>query len=1004
MEVSQQDSPPLFIELFAGRASLSRAAIQSGLRVISIDHEVVQPFAPIVTLDLTSSSGQKILWDVLTSPGVEAVHLGLPCGTSSRARERPIPREMRLAGVPEPPPLRSAEFPLGIPGLAHHHQRRIDSANCLYALAIEIILWCHRHKVVISIENPANSWLWAVLVKLAREHSTEAATALNYLQFVYFHACCHGSTRRKHTAWLSTPGVFDALSAACNNDHAHEQWGVRWQSGSWVFDTSTEAHYPHLLAQRAVECLVRYFTARGFSVSKPLRLRDLSTAAQGKQTKKHRPLVPEYYRIVSLDTAAKPPENAKQLPPHFNGEGELEEGLERPAVTKLATQVKYGIFHTPEQFLSRAKHVLHPMDTTDHLEHITKLALDFNFRYPGHVVKLERRKNLLQAKLMAARLADEEQALHEALPPPLAKVLEGKKLLLWKSLLERYGYDDMGVIPFMMEGVKLVGKHDTPPCYPAMLKPASMVAEDLEASSVWRRRAIVGKATPADPEHIAHLEATAAEELQLGFVEGPFQDEEAVTAHLGRSDWCVVRRFVLVQGAELKLRPIDDCLEAQLNHAYSVTAYLKLQDVDYITGLALAIARRISAGPSGPGAEPWWGKCLDLSKAYKQMAIHPSNRHLAVIFFHDQSGAPKYFVANSMMFGSTAAVYSFNRVSRSLWYLMNKLLVIPCGVFYDDFPMFSPASLAEDADNSASQLLDLLGWKHAKTGTKGCPFQPCFQVLGCSLNLGDICQGAITLENKPGRIDRLVALLRQIQKEGTLSRHQGQILHGLMRYACGFFSGKYLHQACAEAMALSSSSVPKGAGQVASFCEYAIRMLQTASPRRIDAAQEVRPVLIFTDGCWEAEHAGIGAVILDMATGEGLVCQGAVPATLLAKWKTLVGDHLICQIELYVMVLIRWQFQSLLKHRRSIWWVDNDAARFCSIKGLSPSPTMRDMIREFYAMDSLAPTYSWIERVPSKSNVSDGPSRGACREALDLLGIQQVTEFEHPAELLRRLA
>ena len=36
----------------------------------------------------------------------------------------------------------------------------------------------------------------------------------------------------------------------------------------------------------------------------------------------------------------------------------------------------------------------------------------------------------------------------------------------------------------------------------------------------------------------------------------------------------------------------------------------------------------------------------------------------------------------------------------------------------------------------------------------------------------------------------------------------------------------------------------------------------------------------------KAEHAGIGAVILDMATGEGLVCQGAVPATLLAKWKS----------------------------------------------------------------------------------------------------------------------
>ena len=29
------------------------------------------------------------------------------------------------------------------------------------------------------------------------------------------------------------------------------------------------------------------------------------------------------------------------------------------------------------------------MDTTDHLEHVTELALDFNFRYPGHVVEVD---------------------------------------------------------------------------------------------------------------------------------------------------------------------------------------------------------------------------------------------------------------------------------------------------------------------------------------------------------------------------------------------------------------------------------------------------------------------------------------------------------------------------------------------------------------------------------------------------------------------------------------
>ena len=65
--------------------------------------------------------------------------------------------------------------------------------------------------------------------------------------------------------------------------------------------------------------------------------------------------------------------------------------------------------------------------------------------------------------------------MHLALEPPLRKVLENKNLLLWHALLERYGYDDIAVVPFMMEGVKLVGMSDTPACYPAMLKPATLV-------------------------------------------------------------------------------------------------------------------------------------------------------------------------------------------------------------------------------------------------------------------------------------------------------------------------------------------------------------------------------------------------------------------------------------------------------------------------------------------------------------------------------------------------
>ena len=99
---------PIFVEIFAGRGTLSRAMVQAGFSVLSVDHENNGAVVPLVMLDLTSSSGVKVLWDILSSPNVAAVHLGLPCGTASLARERPVAKNLVLQGAPNPPPLRSA--------------------------------------------------------------------------------------------------------------------------------------------------------------------------------------------------------------------------------------------------------------------------------------------------------------------------------------------------------------------------------------------------------------------------------------------------------------------------------------------------------------------------------------------------------------------------------------------------------------------------------------------------------------------------------------------------------------------------------------------------------------------------------------------------------------------------------------------------------------------------------------------------------------------------------
>ena len=1000
-------SAPLFVEVFAGRANFSRAMQQAGFRVLSIDHELHDPVMPIVQLDLTSSSGQQIFWDVMQQPQVIACHLGLPCGTSSLARERPIPQALRDQGVPCPPPLRSAEFPLGLPTLRDHHRVKVEAANCLYRLALDVILFCEERNIVISIENPANSWLWAILILLSRDHSPRAARAFNKLCKILFHACCHGSGRRKHTAWLSTDGVFTALEAQCQNDHDHEPWGIRWRNGAWVFDTSTEAAYPKLLAQRATQCLVNFAKTRNISLTSIPRLHDKATAVLGKQTRKHAALIPEFHHFSFRDDADDPlPKGCKILSPHLGGEALDETEEDNDGVTKKRKRgaEKIGHYHTPKQFVSRAKNLVHPMDSTDHLEAVTREALEYNLTNSRELVEVVRKKNLLMARLLAKQLQAKEAELHNSFPECMRKVLDGKRLLLWEELLRKYEYDDMGVVDFMKHGVKLAGVHSDAPCYPRLVRPATLTEDDLRMASRWRRKAMLGKCSPnPDPSHIQHLEDTAKEEVEMGFLEGPFGSEAEVSRHLACEDWTLIRRFVLVQGAEQKLRPIDDCLEAQLNQSFTSSFYLKLQDVDYIAGLGLEIASSTHGGRQRFGSGRWLGKCLDLSKAYKQMPIDPQHRSLGVIFFHDLNGKPKFYVSNSLMFGATAAVYSFNRVSRSLWFLFNKMLAIPCGVFYDDFPLFSPAELSTNADECASELLDLLGWRHAKTGPKGLPFQPKFQVLGCCLDLSRVGEGVLVLENKPGRVERVMDNLKQFRDARSMSLHEAQVLHGLLRYACGFFAGKHLHQVCAETMAIGHSGSRKSGDEIVEYCNYALSVLESSVPRLLRVMQELRPILVFTDGAWENGSAGIGAVVVDMATGWSVVQKGKVPEDLLAKWKTLVGDHLICQIELYTMVALRWRYKEFFCNRRTLWFVDNDAARYALIKGLSPSQTMRSLVREFYSLDLQFPTFSWVERVPSFSNVADGPSRDDVTEAFEILGVSTCEEFEHPSDLVGKL-
>ena len=65
--------------------------------------------------------------------------------------------------------------------------------------------------------------------------------------------------------------------------------------------------------------------------------------------------------------------------------------------------------------------------------------------------------------------------------------------------------------------------------------------------------------------------------------------------------------------------------------------------------------------------------------------------------------------------------------------------------------------------------------------------------------------------------------------------------------------------------------------------------------------------------------------------------------------------------------------------------VDNESARFALIKASSGKTSMQAMATFFHELDAVYPAFCWIERVPSKSNPADLPSRGETASAVALL-------------------
>ena len=111
-----------------------------------------------------------------------------------------------------------------------------------------------------------------------------------------------------------------------------------------------------------------------------------------------------------------------------------------------------------------------------------------------------------------------------------------------------------------------------------------------------------------------------------------------------------------------------------------------------------------------------------------------------------------------------------------------------------------------------------------------------------------------------------------------------------------------------------------------------------------------------------------------------IICRAfgcVVPKAVVDVWAKAGKKHLIGQTELYAVVLARKLWASYINNSRCIFFIDHGGVMSACIKGNAKDAAWRTLLLKMEEVDEAAPALGWFTRVPSASNIADGPSRGS---------------------------
>jgi hypothetical protein len=169
---------------------------------------------------------------------------------------------------------------------------------------------------------------------------------------------------------------------------------------------------------------------------------------------------------------------------------------------------------------------------------------------------------------------------------------------------------------------------------------------------------------------------------------------------------------------------------------------------------------------------------------------------------------------------------------------------------------------------------------------------------------------------------------------------------------------------------------------------WLVELLVTCPPREISLHDAGKPpLLLYTDGSSNPNRDPmhvVGAVLFIPGQEKPLYTACPVPDEVVSQW--IPAKQQIHLVELFAGPVALDTFRPYLFDQRVIHFVDNSSALGALVKGYSNNSDCVRLVADYWLRTAALRATAYIDRVESKSNISDEPSRLCYDELMAQLG------------------